>query len=334
MGFQTRTELMFAASAGGHLDLLLALSADVVGDRDAVWVTSDTARGRALRGRHADVELLTDFGRDGRAALRNVRGAARIIRRRRPATVVTSGAGLTVPLVVLARLSGARVLYVETMARVVSPSKTARILSRLADHVIVQWPELASQLPRAIVCRPVLLEGVPEGERAGGEGTFVALGTHAQGFERLLGIVERAAADGVLPAPVFAQAGPSRRDSAHVEMVDFVSAEELARRMASARVVVCHAGAGFISTALSSGHTPIVIPRRAALSEHVDDHQHQLAQKLEDFDAVVKVETDIRPEDVARALAPLTLPADLHDGVSVAEVLAGKIIAGETARTT
>lgn len=328
-----RTELLLAASAGGHLDLLLALAHEVVAGRDAVWITSDTSRGQALRATMPGVQLVPEYGRDLRAGARNVWRAARIIARHRPRTVVTSGAGLTVPLVVMARLTGSRVLYVETMARVSSPSKTARLLSRLADRVMVQWPELAQVLPHAIVCRPLLLENIPEGDRAAGAGTFVAVGTHEQGFGRLLDIVERAAADGIVPAPVFVQAGPSQRGSDYVEMVPYLSAQELQERMGAARVIVCHGGAGIISSALSAGRTPIVIPRRADLSEHVDDHQYQLARKLADWNAVVTVETAITRDDTARATAPLILPAELRSGVSIAEVLAWEIGAAGPGRS-
>ena len=317
-----RTELLFAASAGGHLDLLLALAPEVLGDRQALWVTSDSSRGEALRASMSHVELVPEYGRNLRALAANIASAARVIARHRPRTVVTSGAGLIVPLVLFARLTGSRVLYVETMARVSSPSKTGQLLSRLASRVLVQWPELAAKLPRATVCRPVLLDEVPEGVRAEGEGTFVAVGTHEQEFGRMLEIVEEAAANDVLPRPIFAQAGPGERPSDHVEMVEFISAEDLQERINNARVIVSHGGAGIISSALSAGRTPIVVPRRAEFDEHVDDHQYQLARKLQGLNAVVKIETDITSEDVAQAVAPLELPDELHDGVSIAEVLA------------
>ena len=124
---------------------------------------------------------------------------------------------------------------------------------------------------------------------------------------------------------MFAQAGPSRRDSEHVEMVDYLSADELQARMGSAELIVCHGGAGIISSALSAGRTPIVIARRAALSEHVDDHQYQLARKLADWNVVVLVETAITAQDIMRATAPLMLPAELRGGVSIAEVLAREL---------
>ena len=200
---------LFAASAGGHLDLLRAIAPDVVDGPEPVWVTSHTPRGERLREDAEEVELLPEYGRSPRGALRNVLSAAWVVARRRPRTVVTSGAGVVAPFCVLARLAGARLLYVETMARVSRPSMTARVLSRIADRVVVQWPELASALPRAEVCRPTLLENVADGEHPAGAGTFVAVGTHAQPYTRLLETVGRAIEEGLLPGPVRAQVGPA-----------------------------------------------------------------------------------------------------------------------------
>lgn len=312
---------MLAASAGGHLDLLRAVVPAIDPGRRAVWVTSRSSRGEALRAGREDVELVPEYGRDPRGLAANLARAAAIIARRRPRLVVTSGAGVVVPLCLLARLAGARLVHVETMARVTSPSATGRLLSRLASRTIVQWPELADALPHATVCEPALLDSIPQGERAGGHGTFVAVGTHAQGFPRLLEIVGRALATGVVPRPVVAQTGPATPASSAIEALPYIAADELRRRLSSARVVVCHAGAGIIASALAAGRTPIVAPRLARLGEHVDDHQRQLAGRLADRGLVVQVGDGIGPEHVAAATRPLALPTPGRSRPAIAEVL-------------
>jgi UDP-N-acetylglucosamine--N-acetylmuramyl-(pentapeptide) pyrophosphoryl-undecaprenol N-acetylglucosamine transferase len=318
---------LFAASAGGHLDLLRAIAHDVVDDAEPVWVTSRTPRGERLRRDAAQVELLPEYGRSPAAALRNVLAATRVVIRHRPRTVVTSGAGVVAPFCALARLAGARLLFVETMARVNKPSMTARLLSRIASRVVVQWPELASALPRAEVCRPTLLEDVPAGQPARGFGTVVAVGTHVQPFSRLLEIVRQAIEDGLLPQPVRAQVGPADWRGAGVEASAYMGREELREAVGSAEVVVCHGGAGIISSALGAGRKPIVVPRRAALGEHVDDHQYQLTRKLADWGLAVSVEDRISAADVAAARSPLRVPAELRERPSAAEMLRQELAA-------
>jgi UDP-N-acetylglucosamine transferase subunit ALG13 len=198
---------------------------------------------------------------------------------------------------------------------------TARLLSRIAARVVVQWPELASALPRAEVCRPTLLENVADGEHPAGAGTFVAVGTHAQPYNRLLQIVQRAIDEGLLPGPVHAQVGPAEWDTSGAQATPYMGPAELEAAVGEATVVVCHGGAGIISSALAAGRRPIVVARRAELGEHIDDHQQQLTGKLAEWGLVVAVDERITAEDVRAAQSPLEVPGELRERPSAADVL-------------
>lgn len=312
---------VFAASAGGHLDLLRAVAPQVLGGREPLWVTSSTPRGEALRASAREVALLPEYGRSPLGALRNVLAAGRLVARRRPRTVITSGAGVVAPFCLLARMAGARLLYIETMARVSSPSMTARLLSRIADRVVVQWPELAPSLPRAVVCRPTLLEDLQPQSALAGAGTFVAVGTHAQPYTRLLEIVRDGIDGGLLPQPVHAQVGPATWKVPGARVARYMGRDELEAAVRAAAVVVCHGGAGIISSALAAGRRPIVIARRAALGEHVDDHQQQLTGKLAQWGLVVAVEDRITAADVEAASRPVEVPREIRERPSAGQML-------------
>ena len=68
----------------------------------------------------------------------------------RPRVVMHSGPGIAIPVAVLAKLCGAKLIYVENGARVRSPSRSGRLMYRMADLFFVQWPELREALPKAI----------------------------------------------------------------------------------------------------------------------------------------------------------------------------------------
>lgn len=53
-----------------------------------------------------------------------------------------------------------------------------------------------------------------------------------------------------------------------------------------AELVVAHAGMGSILSALSSGKPLLIVPRRAALGEHRNDHQMATAKRFEPVDGV------------------------------------------------
>ena len=310
------------ASLGGHLELLHALAPAVSG-RPRVWITSEGSRAESLRRSGETVRTLPRLDR-GSLRLSTLLAGVRLALRERPSLVVTSGAGLAVPFAAVARLFGARLVFVETMARVTSGSMSGRLLSRLGADMVVQWPELQRVHPRAVVCRPTLLEDVATVRSGGGGGTFVTVGSHDAPFDRLLAVVDDAADAGLLPAPITVQAGVSTRRQRHGTSTAFLSPEEFREAVLRADVVVSHAGAGAVATALRVGKVPLVMPRRAALGEHVDDHQVQLVARLDEMGLVVQLDGPVTAAHLERAARGVQLDAGWTSGrPGVADALAG-----------
>ena len=79
------------------------------------------------------------------------------------------------PFAWIGRLFGARVVYVESVTRIDSPSLSCRLIRPVASRTYVQWPEL--------------LEPAAARATAAASSTaviFVTLGTQAFPFDRLL----------------------------------------------------------------------------------------------------------------------------------------------------
>lgn len=110
---------------------------------------------------------------------------------------------------------------------------------------------------------------------------FVTVGTQLA-FDRLITAVDEWVA-AVPGRKVFAQIGPSKLTPRHIDHARFLDPEECATRMRTAGAIVAHAGMGTILTALELGKPLLVMPRRAALGEHRNDHQlataHRFAQQ-------------------------------------------------------
>ena len=105
---------------------------------------------------------------------------------------------------------------------------------------------------------------------------LVTLGTQNKPFSRLLEMVEQQIALGALTGRVVAQTGHTPWASQHMEVVPFVSATEMSRLLADARLVISHGGAGTLIAAVAAGKIVIAVPRLAAHGEHVNDHQREL----------------------------------------------------------
>jgi UDP-N-acetylglucosamine transferase subunit ALG13 len=108
---------------------------------------------------------------------------------------------------------------------------------------------------------------------------FATVGTDHHPFDRLVGWIDAWADERRDRARVIIQYGRSR-PPAIAEGRAFLPPGELLALTARATAVVTHGGPGSIADVTSGGHVPIVVPRRAALGEHVDDHQVRFAERL------------------------------------------------------
>jgi UDP-N-acetylglucosamine:LPS N-acetylglucosamine transferase len=68
----------------------------------------------------------------------------------RPRYVINTGGGMTIATSLLGKLFGAKLIYVESGARVTTPSKTGKLLYKYADLFIVQWKPLLKHFPNAV----------------------------------------------------------------------------------------------------------------------------------------------------------------------------------------
>ncbi len=143
-----RVELLLVCSAGGHLQQLLLLR-EAWQDRSRLWVTDAAADTRSMLSDEPAVFGDAPSSRSVIGFLRNSLRAVRLLRRHRPAVVLSTGAGIAVPFLWLGRLFGAEAIYVESVTRIDSASTTLRLVRPMASRVYVQWPELAAELPGA-----------------------------------------------------------------------------------------------------------------------------------------------------------------------------------------
>ncbi len=139
-------KVCIVSSCGGHLTEVRMLRS-AYEDFPHFYVINDHVeelpedmRGRTYVIRHAE--------RDWRVLV-NVYEAWHILRRERPAIMLSTGAGPAVPFALIARLLGIRVLFVETLTAVVRPSLTGRLVYPLAHRFFYQWPALRRWFPRA-----------------------------------------------------------------------------------------------------------------------------------------------------------------------------------------
>jgi UDP-N-acetylglucosamine transferase subunit ALG13 len=110
---------------------------------------------------------------------------------------------------------------------------------------------------------------------------FVTVGYSQYLFDRMIYSVDEIILElEIKKSEVFFQIGNSKylpRSGSHVSYIDFA---EMNRCVRTADLVISHAGVGSILLGLINNKKPIIFPRLKQYSEHVDDHQLQLAHRL------------------------------------------------------
>jgi UDP-N-acetylglucosamine transferase subunit ALG13 len=107
---------------------------------------------------------------------------------------------------------------------------------------------------------------------------FVTVGGQLP-FDRLVHAVDQWAAE-QQRADVFAQIGKSASPPSHIQWQRFLSPPDFQSKAREAQVIIAHAGMGSILTALEFSKPIVVMPRRAHLGEHRNDHQWATVKNL------------------------------------------------------
>jgi UDP-N-acetylglucosamine transferase subunit ALG13 len=113
---------------------------------------------------------------------------------------------------------------------------------------------------------------------------FVTVGTELP-FDRLIKAVDSWARENNR-TDVFSQIGEGAWEPEFIRSCRFMEPPEFARAFASASVIISHAGAGTILTALRWEKPILVMPRRASLGEQRNEHQMATAKRLSEMGKV------------------------------------------------
>lgn len=141
---------------------------------------------------------------------------------------------------------------------------------------------------------------------------FLSVGTQ-EPFDRLVAAVDAWAA--THDVPVFGQLGamnPQSYRPKHFEWSEFLPADQYLQKLTASRLLVAHVGMGSIISALTHEKPLVMLPRRASLGEHRNEHQLATADRFRGR-AGLFIATDA--DDVGRQIDEV-LAAPLQGGAS------------------
>lgn len=160
--------VMYACNQGGHFSQILALN-KLFGEFDSVLVT-DNKRATTLMPQLGSMKAIEII--EGESERRKQQGekdsggrfsyldvyvksfftCLKIWSRYRPKVIISTGSNIAVPLFVIGKMRGSKIVFIETRAKVYSRSMTGILVRHICDQIYVQWPEMLKQYPKAKYC--------------------------------------------------------------------------------------------------------------------------------------------------------------------------------------
>jgi len=134
-------------SAGGHLTELLQLE-NAWKKHEYFWVSDNRANAIEL-GKRVKMYYVVVPRRNPLKLLVNFFQAFWIFLKEKPDVLISTGADVSIPLLLISKLFFKKIVFIESFCRVKSPSLSGKIMYPLADLFLVQWPENLEFFPKA-----------------------------------------------------------------------------------------------------------------------------------------------------------------------------------------
>ena len=146
-----KIKICFAASSGGHFEQLLMLK-PLMEKYESLVITEETTYKVQIN--NEKTYYLKQVNRKEKSFLPrmvvNSLESFRIFLKEQPDAVICTGVLAVLPVCLIAKIAGKKLIYIESFAKVTSPTLSGKLLYRFADQFYVQWEQMLQIYPRAI----------------------------------------------------------------------------------------------------------------------------------------------------------------------------------------
>ncbi len=148
-------KVMFISSTGGHFNELMKLE-PLFKNYKVTVVTESSSNKKKLKNEYKkyNIHFLLKKSKYRIVSLFNLFINCFIslfyFIKYRPKYIVTTGAHTAGPMCCIGKIFRSKIIFIETMANINTPTKTGRIIYKFADLFIVQWEEMLKVYPNAV----------------------------------------------------------------------------------------------------------------------------------------------------------------------------------------
>ena len=145
-------KVLLISSTGGHFQALQKLHS-FWRKHECCWVTFKTSSTELILDGEKVYWAYSPTNRNIANLIRNLYLAYQVIYQEKPQLVISTGAGVAVPFIILAKLAGIRTAFIESFTRIQELSLSARLVLPFLDALYVQWEELEVKYSKAKLIR-------------------------------------------------------------------------------------------------------------------------------------------------------------------------------------
>lgn len=160
--------VLFACNQGGHFSQMMALR-ELFSKYYSILVTDNSRATKSLPYlKDVDLVEVVEGEATKRKEIKESDSASRLAfigvyiqmffacrkiwKRYKPKVIISTGSNIAVPLFIIGKLGGSKIIYIETRAKVYARSMTGILVRYIADQIYVQWPEMLKLYPEAKYC--------------------------------------------------------------------------------------------------------------------------------------------------------------------------------------
>lgn len=151
MGIKENKKLCFIASSGGHYEQIIMLL-PLMKKYESFIITEKTRFKTNLNGQRT--YYIHQVNRKEAMFLFwiivNTVKSMKIFIKEKPDVVISTGVLSTIPFCLFAKMFKKKLIYIESFAKISTPTKTGKIMYVYADQFYVQWKSMLKFYPSAI----------------------------------------------------------------------------------------------------------------------------------------------------------------------------------------
>lgn len=143
-------KICFIASSGGHFEQLMMLKPIMKKHRSFIMtektnysVNTDQKVYYLKQVNRHEVEFIL-------LMILNSFKSLKIFLKEKPDVIISTGALSVIPICVIGKVFGKKIVFIESFAKITSPTLTGRFIYKFADRFYIQWESLRKFYPNAI----------------------------------------------------------------------------------------------------------------------------------------------------------------------------------------